>query len=594
MWKLKNRHNNKGFTFIELMITMGIVAVLSGIGVVGLSKITATNQQTQCINNLREISQGLQFYHNDIRTFPEDGYPYDKTKDPTPLSTELASYIKVKSVFVCPADEDPASSSNYESYDPYYVARPGSYQNEELVIGCPRHSNDSSSTSMFSMGSTEVTNIGAVKATRSGVEQAISPDGTTADRAISVSGDVLEFADGSTVTLDNSAGDCFLVQSVRLADGTLYSIVRLQDNGKITVDVNQGSKFEVVTPSAIVGVRGTRFTVENFNGGYKTDVTLFDGTVILMDRITGETTTLTEGGITLASAETEMHSHPHWHAWDGTYVTDTHAALNLAHHGNPALAMKIASGAGGGGGEEPPSPEDQALIDYINTTSDSDMQIRNYLNDNSPLSDVVLLALINRVPLIDSAYNRGVFEANVPLSDTIWVAIINRGNDVLLSAAFRMVFDAHSTISDTVLNAAINKGTIMLSAAFESVLISKGPLSENVLITLANSSSIMDSSSYGYVLRQNHLITPLTDDVINAAITNGGIMNSAEYDATLVAISPLSEPVLDTMVKNNSIMTSSNYANVLVANSPLPSSILVQVTTPPLTQADYDWVIASQ
>ncbi len=61
MWKLKKLHNNKGFTIVELVITMGIMATLSGVGVVGLSKITAKNRQTQCINNLREISQGLQF-----------------------------------------------------------------------------------------------------------------------------------------------------------------------------------------------------------------------------------------------------------------------------------------------------------------------------------------------------------------------------------------------------------------------------------------------------------------------------------------------------------------------------------------------------
>ncbi|MEE9189255.1 MAG: prepilin-type N-terminal cleavage/methylation domain-containing protein, partial [Candidatus Neomarinimicrobiota bacterium] len=90
MSKLKKRHNNKGFTIVELSITIFIISILSGIGLVGFSKLMATNRQTQCINNLREISQGLQFYHNDLRTFPEDGYPYDKTKDPSPLSTELA------------------------------------------------------------------------------------------------------------------------------------------------------------------------------------------------------------------------------------------------------------------------------------------------------------------------------------------------------------------------------------------------------------------------------------------------------------------------------------------------------------------------
>ena len=350
MWKLKNLHNNKGFTIVEICVTMFVISILSGIGLVGFGKITATNQQTKCINNLRAISQGLQLYHNNIRTFPEDGYP-DDADDVYPLSTELAIYVPTKSTFVCPEDEDTTSISNYASYDPYYVARPGSYQNEELLIGCPRHSNASNSTSLFSMGSTEVTNIGTVLANG----QTIPPDGTKAQRTISNNNDKMTFADGSTVEITNSSGGdygCFLIQSVRLADGTLYSIVRVQDEGTIDVNVTQGSKFEIVTPSAIVGVRGTKFTVvtsTDIDGNPKTDVNLTEGTVILMDRITGETTTLTEGGITVASAEVNMHSHSHWHE-NGTYHTHDHPNKNQYHHGNPALAMKAAAAAGGGSG----------------------------------------------------------------------------------------------------------------------------------------------------------------------------------------------------------------------------------------------------
>ena len=105
-----------------------------------------------------------------------------------------------------------------------------------------------------------------------------------------------------------------------------------------------GSKFEIVTPSAIVGVRGTQFTVTTSNGGDKTDVTLTTGTVILMDRKTGKTTTLTESGTLLASANTPMHSHPHWHA-DGTNHDHSHPAPGNAHHGNPAAGRKAAAEA---------------------------------------------------------------------------------------------------------------------------------------------------------------------------------------------------------------------------------------------------------
>jgi type II secretory pathway pseudopilin PulG len=592
------------------MVTMGIIAVLSGMGVIGFNKITATNQQTQCINNLRGISQGLQLYHNDFRTFPDDGYPYD-ADDLYPLSSDLAIYVPAKSIFVCPEDEDTTSISDFASYDPYYVARPGSYQNEELVIGCPRHSDARNSTSLFSMGSTEITNIGTVLATRSGDEQAILPDGTTAQRTITAVNDVMTFADGSTVRITNASGGdygCFLVQSVRLADGTLYSIVRVQDDGTIDVDVNTGSKFEIVTPSAIVGVRGTKFTVVTTNGGYTTDVNLTEGTVILMDSVTGETTTLTEPG-TAAMAAVSTHSHSHWHA-NGTYHNDSpHPSLNLAHHGNPALAMKVAADAGGEGDDvdndgwtvaqgdcddnndavypgatdipdngidedcdgqdasstdpndvdddndeytenqgdcndadaainpgaaeildnekdddcnwlTPDSSTDQAIIDYINDPANTSSDVKAELWANSPLSDAVLMAMLNRNPSMDGAdieyllTRKAGARTNVPLSETVLIEAINLA--IMNSAQYEWVFFKNIlTVSDNVLIAAINKGTIMAENHYYSVFFSHKPLTENVLNVLVNKEQdppLMSSSYYTDTLKDS---SPLAQSILD-------------------------------------------------------------------------------
>ena len=155
----------------------------------------------------------------------------------------------------------------------------------------------------------------------------------------------MEFEDGSTVTIKNAAGGnygCFLVQSVRLADGTLYSIIKVQNEGNIDVQVTSGSKFEIVTPSAIVGVRGTEFTVATTNLGFTTDVMLDTGTVVLMNRDTGKTNTLTDGGATEGTVDVPMHEHWHYHV-DGTYHSHSHPSQNNAHHGNPAAAKKAAN-----------------------------------------------------------------------------------------------------------------------------------------------------------------------------------------------------------------------------------------------------------
>ncbi len=337
MWKLKYRGRSRGFTLIELLVTIGVIGALAIIAVVSVGKIKGVNNQTTCINNLRSISQGLQMYYNDYMTFPEDGYP-DDGNDFYPLSTELASHINDKSTFICPEDNDTTSTNNFASYDPYYVARKGSYDSNELALGCPRHRGAKNATSTFSTGTTEITNVGTV--TVSGQE--IPPDGTTAQRTITGNGDTMTFDDGSTVEIKSNSGGsygCFLVQSVRLSDGTLYSIVKVQDNGTIDVDVTTGSKFEVVTPSAIVGVRGTKFTVAtSSNGseaGYQTVVTQTEGIVVVTDRETGNISTLQTGGTTsTTTGDTAMHSHYHTHA-NGERHSHYHPSQNQTHHGKP-------------------------------------------------------------------------------------------------------------------------------------------------------------------------------------------------------------------------------------------------------------------
>ncbi|MDR4505557.1 MAG: FecR domain-containing protein [Candidatus Scalindua sp.] len=330
--------NRKGFTLTELVITIGIIATLAGLGTVGISKVRGVSQQTKCVNNLRGISHALQLYYNDYRIFPEDGYP-DDSVDTLPLSTELAAYIPDKRTFLCPEDDDPFTTGNFASYDPYYVARKSQNQGEELVLACPRHRNAKNATNLFSIGSTEISNIDTVLA--NGLE--IPPDGTTAERTISSINDEMTFADGSRAKItDTQAGyGVFLVQSVRLYDGTLYSVIRVEDEGTVDVQVTAGSRFEVVTPSVIIGVRGTAFSVVTTDQGNTTDVSLTSGTVIAIDRSMGRITTLTAGGTTDTTVSIPMHSHWHWHA-DGTYHSHDHQAPNWSHHGNPEAGKKAA------------------------------------------------------------------------------------------------------------------------------------------------------------------------------------------------------------------------------------------------------------
>jgi prepilin-type N-terminal cleavage/methylation domain-containing protein len=333
MWKPKYQSYNKGFTFTELLVTIGIIAALAGIGTIAVVKIRGTTNQVTCMNNMKTISNGLQLHYNDYKVFPDDGYP-DDTDDQYPLAVELSDYIDTNKTFICPLDKDQVSIDNLASYDPFYVKRTSAGQTEkvdQLAIGCPRHRDNDSSTSLFSTGYTEITKVGTTLANG----QEIPPDGDSNQRKISNVNDVMTFDDGSAVTITNAVANynVFLTQSVRLSDGTLYSIIRIQGDGTINTTVTSGSKFEVVTPSAIVGVRGTVFTVQTSNGGATTDVTIITGKVVVIDRASGETNTLeSSSAVTEATVDKNEHDHYHWHA-DGTYHSHAHPGQKNAHHG---------------------------------------------------------------------------------------------------------------------------------------------------------------------------------------------------------------------------------------------------------------------
>ena len=61
---------NKGFTLIELMVTMGIIAVLAGMAVFNFNQSRVRARDVQRKNDMSQLQKAFELYKNDNRSYP--------------------------------------------------------------------------------------------------------------------------------------------------------------------------------------------------------------------------------------------------------------------------------------------------------------------------------------------------------------------------------------------------------------------------------------------------------------------------------------------------------------------------------------------
>jgi prepilin-type N-terminal cleavage/methylation domain-containing protein/prepilin-type processing-associated H-X9-DG protein len=71
--------SRSGFTLLELLVVIGIVAVLAAMGMVAVQKIRETAQRVSCANNLRQIGVAATLHYTTHRVLPGNG-GWDQTQ----------------------------------------------------------------------------------------------------------------------------------------------------------------------------------------------------------------------------------------------------------------------------------------------------------------------------------------------------------------------------------------------------------------------------------------------------------------------------------------------------------------------------------
>jgi prepilin-type N-terminal cleavage/methylation domain-containing protein/prepilin-type processing-associated H-X9-DG protein len=111
--------NSPGFTLVELLVVIGIMAILAALLLVGLSRSKISSQGAECLNNHRQLILAWSMYghdNNDLLPLLEKWVagnmtdPYDATDTALlidPRQSALALYITVPQIYKCPGDPSP-------------------------------------------------------------------------------------------------------------------------------------------------------------------------------------------------------------------------------------------------------------------------------------------------------------------------------------------------------------------------------------------------------------------------------------------------------------------------------------------------------
>jgi prepilin-type N-terminal cleavage/methylation domain-containing protein len=107
----------KGFTLIEILIVVAIIAILASVVLVGLGPTQRAGRDARRLSDLREIQNGLELFYNKCGYYP-GSISSGACSNGTPASwDDLATALQGVGVTSLPNDPTAGSSYGYFPYD---------------------------------------------------------------------------------------------------------------------------------------------------------------------------------------------------------------------------------------------------------------------------------------------------------------------------------------------------------------------------------------------------------------------------------------------------------------------------------------------